>query len=193
MTGGVNMTDNKILDLYEARSESAISETAKQYGTYCTTIAMRILQNNEDSEEIVNDTYLKAWNAIPPQRPPVFSAFLGRITKNLSLDKHKARKTQKRGGNEIALLLSEIEEFVSSGYNLEKEVDSKVFKELIEKFLFSIEKNDRLIFVRRYWFNDSITAISERYDMSESKVKSSLFRTRKKLKTHLEKEGVHYE
>jgi RNA polymerase sigma-70 factor (ECF subfamily) len=187
------MTDNQILDLYEARSECAISETAKQYGTYCTAIAMRILQNTEDSEEAVNDTYLKAWNAIPPQRPPIFSSFLGRITKNLSLDRYRAKKSRKRGGDDTAVLLSEIEEFVRSGYNLEKEVDSIFLSELIRKFLCSIGKNDRLFFMRRYWHNDSIITISQRYGVSESKVKSALFRTRRKLKTYLEKEGVHYE
>jgi len=187
------MTDNEILDLYEARSESAISETAKQYGTYCTAIAIRILQNDEDSKEVVNDTYLKAWNAIPPQRPPALSSFLGRITKNLSLDRYRAKKSQKRSGDDMAVLLSEVEDFVRSGYNLENEVDSIVLSDLIQKFLYSIEKNDRLFFMRRYWHNDSIIAISERYGMSESKVKSSLFRTRNKLKAHLEKEGVHYE
>jgi RNA polymerase sigma-70 factor (ECF subfamily) len=187
------MIDSKILDLYETRCESAINETAKQYGSYCMAVAMRILHNNEDAEEIVNDTYLKAWNAIPPQRPPVFSSFLGRIAKNLALNKYRAGKTQKRSGSEITLLLSELEDCVSAGFTLEREVDSRALRELIENFLLSTSKNDRMFFVRRYWHNDSIADISKHFSASESKVKSSLFRTRKKLKTHLEKEGVYYE
>ena len=95
-----------ILDLYWARSESAINETAKKYGNYCFTIATNILQNNEDAEECVNDTYLKAWDNIPPQRPGIFSSFLGKITRNLSLNKYKERKTKKHGGGEVALLFS---------------------------------------------------------------------------------------
>jgi len=106
------MNDTEILDLYWARSESAISETAQQYGSYCASIAINILRNKEDAEECVNDAYLKAWNAIPPQRPTVLSSFLGRITRNLSFDKYKARKAQKRGGDETALLLSELEDCI---------------------------------------------------------------------------------
>jgi len=189
----MGLTDFALIDLYEARSESAIEETAKQYGSFCTAISMRILHNREDAEEVANDAYLKVWSLIPPQRPLVFSSFLAKITKNLALDKYRASKAKKRGFETTALMLSELEECIDSGFNLEKEVDSIVFKELIQKFLHVLEKNDRLFFMRRYWHNDSIIDISRRYNVSESKVKSNLFRTRNKLKTYLEKEGIHYE
>ena len=153
-------------------------------------IAMNILRNEEDSEECVNDTYLKAWNAIPPQCPAIFSSFLGRITRNLSLDKYKARKTQKRGGDETALLLSELEDCVAAVQTIEDEFDAKLLEEAIETFLSAIPLDDRLLFVRRYWYADSIAGIAERFSISESKVKTTLFRTRNKLKNHLKKEGI---
>lgn len=183
------MTDMEILDLYWARSESAISETARQYGSYCIAIAMNILRNKEDSDECVNDTYLKTWNAIPPQRPAVFSSFLGRITRNLSLDKYKARKAQKRSGDETALLLSELEDSVPAAHRVEDAVEAGFLEETIENFLSAIQLEDRVLFVRRYWYADSIAGIAKRFAMSESKVKTNLFRTRSKLKHYLEKES----
>lgn len=184
------MNDTEILNLYWARSESAISETARQYGSYCTAIAMNILRNNEDAEECVNDTYLKAWNAIPPQRPSILSSFLGRIARNISFDKYKARKAQKRSGDETALLLSELEDCIPDTHTVEDEFEANILEEAIENFLSTIQPNDRILFVRRYWYADSIAEISKRFDMSESKVKTSLFRTRNKLKQYLEKEGM---
>ena len=184
------MDDTAILDLYLERSESAISETAKHYGPFCSAIAMNILQIKEDAEECVNDTYLKAWNAIPPQRPSVFSSFLGRITRNLSLDRYKARKTQKRSGDETALLLSELDECIRSDSNVEDEIEAEAVAKMIDEFLSGIAKDDRLLFVRRYWYADSIARIAARFAVGESKVKTSLFRMRNKLKDYLEREGV---
>ena len=184
------MTDNEILDLYWERSESAIHETARQYGVFCTRISMNILRNNEDAEECVNDTYLKTWNAIPPQRPAVFSSFLGRITRNLSLNRYKARKAQKRSGDETSVLLSELDECVPSGNSVEGEVEVEFIAEAIDSFLGAIKKDDRVFFVRRYWYADSIVQIAGSFAVSESRVKSSLLRTRNKLKDYLEKEGV---
>lgn len=183
------MTDMGILDLYWARSESAITETALKYGSYCSTIALNILRNNEDSEECVNDAYLNAWNAIPPQRPAVLSSFLGRIVRNLSLDKYKSRKAEKRSGDETALLLSELQDCVPSIYSVVDEVEAKVLEKIIDSFLSQIEKPDRVFFMRRYWYADQISLIAERFAISESRVKTSLYRTRKKLKITLEKEG----
>ena len=184
------VTDNEIIDLYWVRSESAIQETVRQYGSFCTTISMNILKNKEDAEECVNDTYLKAWDAIPPQRPTVFSSFLGRIVRNLSLDRYKARKAQKRSIDETALLLSELDDCIPSTSSVEDEVDTGILEEMIDRFLSSIGKDDRVFFVRRYWFADPITGIAERFAVGESKVKTSLFRTRNKLREYLEKEGV---
>jgi len=151
---------------------------------------MNILNNKEDAEECVNDTYLRAWNAIPPQRPTVFSSFLGRITRNLSLDRYKARKAQKRSVDETALLLSELEDCIPSNNDVESEAEMGILEEIIDRFLSAIGKDDRVFFVRRYWFADSIAGITERFKVSESRVKTSLFRTRNKLREYLEKEGV---
>ena len=184
------MEDEKILELYRKRAESAIEETALKYGGYCTKIAMNILNSREDCAECVNDTYLNAWNAIPPQRPAIFSAFLGRITRNLSLNKYKAQRTKKRGGNELPLLLDELEECISSPENVESEYEAGELAKTISIFLYSIDRESRIVFVRRYWYIDSISDIAERLQMSEPKVKSMLFRTRNKLKAYLEHEGV---
>ena len=179
-----------IIDLYLERSESAINETALKYGNYCSKIAMNILHNKEDSEECVNDTYLKTWDSIPPQQPTKFSAFLGRITRNLSFNKYKARNTQKRGGSDMELLLSELEDCIPSESSVEMEYEAGQTAKIIDRFLTASTPENRILFVRRYWYTDSIADIAERFSMSESKVKSSLLRTRNKLKDYLEKEGV---
>ena len=184
------MTDTELLDLYWERSESAIEETARQYGPFCTAICMNILRNNEDAEECVNDTYLRTWNAIPAQRPTAFPSFLGRIARNLSLDRYKARKANKRTGDETAMLLSELDECIPSDSDVEAEVEMRIVAEAIDRFLSGIGLGDRIFFVRRYWYADAIAEIAEHFSVSESKVKTSLFRTRIKLKEHLGKEGV---
>lgn len=184
------MNDDRIVDLYWARSESAIGETAKAYGNYCFTIANNILQNSEDSEECVNDTYLNAWNAIPPQRPLILRAFLGKITRNLSINKYRERRALKRGGNEIDLLYGELEDCIPSASDVEGEYEAKLVIEAINSFLLSLDEEKRVTFVKRYWYADSVGSIATHFQMSESKVKSMLFRIRKALKAHLEKEGV---
>jgi RNA polymerase sigma-70 factor (ECF subfamily) len=190
------LTDAQIIDLYEQRNEQAIAQTQEQYGSYCLSIAMRVLHNVQDAQECVNDAYLNAWNAIPPQRPVSFASFLGKIVKNLSLNKYKSRMTQKRAGcekNEFAVILSELENCVpaaTSPNSVEEEVDMRLLKSEIERFLHTLSKNDAVLFVYRYWHNESISEISARFTLSESNVKSNLFRTRNKLRTFLKKEGV---
>ena len=184
------MTDAEIIELYFERSEAAIEETAKRYGAYCSAIAMNILHNREDGEECVNDTFLKAWNAIPPQRPVKLSSFLGRITRNLSLNKYESRNTQKRIGNETALLLSELEEMLPIAQNVEEQAETNELAQEIDKFLLTIERQDAAFMVRRYWYGDSVTQIAKRFDAGESRVKTNLFRTRKKLKNYLESRGI---
>lgn len=184
------MEDSEIIELFFTRSESAISETVKKYGKYCSKIAMNILSSSEDAEECISDAYLSAWNNIPPVRPTLFSAFLGRIVRNLSINKYKANHTKKRGGHETNLVLSELEECIPSGSNVESEQEAKVIAKTIDSFLRTIDDESRIIFVRRYWYADSIADISSCYHMSESKVKSMLFRIRNKLRTYLEKEGI---
>ena len=184
------MEDSMILALYNNREEAAITETASKYGGYCTKIAMNILNNRQDADECVNDTWLKAWNAIPPKMPAVLSLFLGRITRNLSIDVYNANRRKKRGGDDTTIMLEELGECISMSSNTEDDFDFKETKEAINSFLRSIKEEPRVVFIRRYWYADSVADIARRYKMSESKVKSLLMRTRNKLKQYLEEGGV---
>lgn len=183
------MDDEMIIDLYWERSESAIAETSNKYGRYCRAIAFNILANNADAEECENDTYMAAWNTMPSARPNKLLAFLGRVTRNIALDRYDYNKAKKRNG-EFDILLSELEDFISAQNNVETEYDAGQVSKLISDFLRSTDAEKRVIFLRRYWFSDSIKDISKQFGMSESKIKSILFRMRKKLKKYLEKEGV---
>jgi RNA polymerase sigma-70 factor (ECF subfamily) len=184
------LEDSIILALFNERDESAITETAAKYGGYCRKIALNILKNKEDADECVNDTWLRAWNAIPPHKPTVMSSFLGRITRNLSVDAYEKRAAKKRGGDSLTLIFDELEECLHSNSNVEAEFEAHETGNLISAFLKTVSKESRIVFVRRYWYADSISQISELLAMNENKVKTILFRTRKKLKTELEKEGV---
>jgi RNA polymerase sigma factor (sigma-70 family) len=184
------MEDSKIIDLYWARNENAISETAKKYSRYCHLISFNILHNTEDAEECVNDTYLNAWNAIPPKRPNCLATFLGKITRNLSLDKFKKHSAQKRGHGQMDLALSELDEVLPSATGVEQAIDEKELVKLLDEFLGGLPQQKRIMFVQRYWYLMPIKAIAEQLSMSESKVKSALFRIRNELKAHFEKEGV---
>lgn len=183
------MDDNRIVALYWARDEQAISETSVKYGAYCQQIALNILQNMQDAEECVNDTYLRAWNSIPPQRPTKLGAFLGKITRHLALDKFKARAAAKRQGEAFSVSLEELSECVSSG-DFEADMDARAIGEAINEFLKKELPTARKIFVCRYFYGDSIEEICRRYGMTEAKVKSSLFRSRARLRAHFEKEGI---
>jgi RNA polymerase sigma-70 factor (ECF subfamily) len=185
------MSDTAIIDLYLARDESAISETEKQYGAYCLGIAVRILHNREDAAEVVNDAYLAAWNAIPPEKPRKFSTFLGRIARNLSLDRAKSANAQKRGGGETVRLLSELEGCVPDSRSVEDAVDNNILEAAINSFLSEIDKEDTAYFVYRYWHGESVGEIARQFAVSEGKVAMNLCRTRKKLKIYLEKRGVY--
>jgi RNA polymerase sigma-70 factor (ECF subfamily) len=182
--------DLQIIELYWARAESAISESEKKYGRYCRSIAYRILYNEEDSEECVSDTYLKAWNSIPPQRPSALKLFLGRITRNLSLDRYEQRTAGKRGYGEVPLALDELRECVPAGDAAERMVEDIVLAELFDRFLAGLSAEGRRLFVLRYWHLYSIKEISSICNLKESKVKMSLMRSRNKLKQLLEKEGI---
>lgn len=183
------MEDRKIIDLYQSREERAISETDRKYGPYCYKIAYNILENKEDSEESVYDTYLDAWNAIPPHRPAMLASFLGKITRRISIDRWRHRTAIKRGGNEIDLALDELDWCVSDSRSLEDEMDRKELVRVINHFLSSLSVVDRRIFMQRYWAMASIKDIATTYGFSQSKVTSILHRTRKKLRLILEKEG----
>jgi len=184
------LEDEKIIELYFERNESAISETAEKYGNYLYKIAFNILSDNEDSEESVNDTYMSAWNTIPPEKPNVFSAFLSKITRYISLNRYRARKTEKRGGGEIDAAFEEIEECVPDKSNIYDEIETKELAEIISDYLKKLPETERKIFVCRYYYLDSLSDISKQFGFSQSKVASMLHRTRKKILSHLEKEGV---
>lgn len=184
------MEDARIVDLYWARSETAIDETSAKYGKYCYAIAHNILANAEDADESVNDTYLAAWNSIPPQRPSVLSSFLGKITRRISIDKWRTRNAEKRGGGEIILALDELSDCVPSSRNVEQEVEAAILGKLIDNFVMSLPITERRVFICRYWYLDPIASICQQFGFSQSKVKVMLHRTRNSLRYYLEKEGV---
>ena len=184
------MEDQAIIDLYWARKEQALEESDRKYGGFCRTIAYNILHSLEDSEECVNDTWLRAWNTMPPQRPGVLQAFLGRITRNLSLDRYKAARADKRGGGQMPLALEELGDCVPSAASVEEALALEELTRLLDRFLRALPERECCIFLRRYWYVDGTKEIARRYDMAEGSVKSTLYRTRQKLRAALEKEGV---
>ena len=183
------MDDKSIIDLYLDRSEQAISETSVKYRKYCFSIAFNILSDKEDSEESVNDTYLAAWNNIPPRVPSILSTFLGKITRNISLNRWKSRRAYKRGGGEVPLALDELEECISTGESVEDTFEKKELLRSMNRFLDALPDTERNLFVCRYWYLDPIHDIAQRFGFTESKVTSMLHRIRGKLRKHLEKEG----
>ena len=184
------MEDERIIDLYWQRSQEAISRTDEKYGRLCTKISLNILSNAQDAEECVSDTYMALWNSIPPQRPTCFQAFAAAIVRNLSLMKLREQYARKRGGGEFDLVLDELKDTIASGDSVEAECERKEFAAAVNQFLCTLSADDRNIFVCRYWFFASIAVIALRFKCSQSKVKTSLFRTRQKLRLYLSKEGL---
>lgn len=184
------MKDSEILDLYWAREEKAIEESQKSYGRYCYSIAWNILYDREDSDECVNDTWLRAWNAIPPERPGKLALFLGTITRNLSLDRWKGKHTVKRGSGEMMFALDELAECVPDSHTVEDAVCAGELERLLNRFLRELPEQECNVFLRRYWYVEEYSEIARRYGMKLNTVKTSLFRTRAKLKQYLEKEGI---
>ena len=184
------MEDSQIIRLYFDRSEEAISQTAIKYGKYCHTIAYHILHNYEDSEECVSETYWKAWRIIPPRRPRRLDAFLGKITRNLSLDMYRQYSADKRGGGEMTIALEELGECISAPGSMDDNADHMVLTDVLNGFLESLPVEHRRIFMRRYWYVSSVKEIAEDYGITESKVKMSLLRSRNQLKAVLQKEGI---
>lgn len=182
------MDDTKILDLYFSRNETAIEETDRAYGRNLFLLSNRILQDQQDSEENVSDTYMKAWNAIPPCRPNAFLAFLSKICRRLALDRLDWRKAAKRNAEVIALT-QEMQACIPDSA-LDRYTESREIASALEAFLGTLSKESRLIFLRRYLYVDTVNEIAKRYGISESKVKMQLHRTRAKLAEHLKKEGI---
>lgn len=184
------MDDHQIIDLYFLRSEQAIAETDAKYGHYCFRIAQRILDNREDSEESVSDTYLAVWQAVPPTRPPSLSLYLGRITRNLAIDRWRERHADKRGGQEFCLCLEELQDCVSGENGVELNEIQKEIAASLNRFLHAQTALVRKVFLRRYWYMDSIPEIAEAFGISQTNVTTILYRTRKKLYKQLKKEEL---
>ena len=183
------MEDKALIALYWAREEGAIRETAAKYGRLCSHVAGSILKSPEDCEECVNDTYLAVWNAIPTQRPDHFPVFIGRITRNLALKRWEYLSAAKRNPSAV-VSLEELGECVSGAASAESEAENRRIEEAIAAFLWAQEEEKRVVFLRRYWYFDPIETICQRTGLREGKVKSMLFAMRRKLREHLEREGI---
>ena len=184
------MQDQQIVELYWRRSEEAVRASADKYGPYCRTVAKSLLADPRDAEECVNDTWIGAWNAIPPHRPSRLRLFLGKITRRTACDRLRAGIAQKRGGGEYTAALEELGECVPSVPGADREVEDRELERMVDRFLHTLPERDCSVFLRRYWYVEPVERIAARYGMKENTVKTSLFRTRRKLRTYLEKEGI---
>ncbi|MBQ2855109.1 MAG: sigma-70 family RNA polymerase sigma factor [Oscillospiraceae bacterium] len=183
------MEDHEIIDLFFQRSEQAIVQTDQKYGGYCYSIAYNILENREDSRECVNDTYFTAWNTIPPSRPTIFSAFLAKLTRHLSIDRWRHQNARKRGGGTVEVALEELGDCVGSD-TPENKLQQQEITRVLNTFLGSLPETERNVFLCRYWYLDPIRTIADRTGFSQSKVASMLHRTRGKLRIVLEREEL---
>lgn len=182
------MEDKRIVELFFERSERAIEESEKKYGRYCYSVAYSILASREDTEEVVNDTYLRAWNAIPPHKPSRLGAFLARIARNLALDKYESRRRDRENVAAEAVL-DELADCLPDTEGLSV-TDELILRGAVDSFLASLGEQTRIVFMRRYWYMMPIAKIAQTSGMTEANVKTTLHRTRKAFKEHLEKEGV---
>ena len=184
------MEDSRIVELYWQRNEQAIAETESKYGHFCFAVARNILGSGEDARECVNDAFLGAWNAMPPHRPQILSSFLAKITRRLALKKRRSLSADKRGGGSVELSLAELEGCIPSGQSIDESLALAELTEIVNSFLAELPEDERRVFLRRYWYFDSIGAISARFGFGESKVKMMLKRTRDKLRVRLQKEDI---
>ena len=182
-----SIRDEKIIEMFFARDEKALGEVTRIWGGYCTSIARSLLGDDGAAEECVNDTYLKLWSSIPPAEPNPLKPYIGRVVRNCALDRLDRERAQKRGGGELPMLLSELEDCLSSR---DSEFDEGEISAAIDEFLRGCEKEIRVIFVRRYYYGDRIGDIARRMCQTESRVRSALHRTRKKLRAYLEARGI---
>ena len=183
------MEDKDIIQLFFDRNEQAIEETSMKHGNYCNSIAMNILKNRADAEECVADTYQKCWNSIPPNRPSVLRIFLGKITRNLSFNMYKRMNADKRGSGQLALILDELAEVISDENSVDNNIENKELLKEINIFLNGLSRQKRIMFVRRYWYSDSVTDIAKRLGISENNVSVNLNRIRKRLRRYLYERG----
>ena len=184
------MEDKRIVELYWERSDTAISETEKKYGKYCHYIAFNILNSSLDAEECVNDTYVKAWEAMPPHKPESLGGFLGKLTRNIALNRYAESRAQKRSPHTADLVFEEAAGLIPDPDSLSSPSDTIVLRDAINGFLGSLPKDTRIIFMRRYWYMCSIREIARSAGLTENNVKVILLRTRNRFKEYLEKEGI---
>jgi len=186
----IKINDKQILNLFWGREEEALDVTMQKYGRVLYTVAHNILQNRQDAEECVSDTLLQAWKAIPPKQPEYLGAYLAKITRNFSLQRWRKAGTAKRGGGQYDLILDELEETIPHPDSAEQSYEYAQTLRSINAYLAKMDADSRIVFVRRYFFGDSLGDICTRFNASQSKVKSMLFRARQKLKIHLQQEGI---
>ncbi|MDO5400918.1 MAG: sigma-70 family RNA polymerase sigma factor [Eubacteriales bacterium] len=184
------MDDSQIVELYWQRSEQAISETEEKYGGYCYSVAYNVLSSREDAQECVNDTYLAAWDNLPPHRPACLGSFLGKLTRRISISRWRRSSSQKRGGGQVLLALEELDGCVADPRDVEGTFQLKQTVRCLNRFLAALPKTERDVFLRRYFLLDGVKDIAESFGFTESKVKSMLLRTRTRLRTALEKEEL---
>ncbi len=187
------MDDSALVELYWQRDETALKISEDAYGAYCFQIAYNILGDAEDAKESVNDVWLAAWRSIPPHRPTVLQAFLGKLTRNISLKKRRGQRALKRGGGELPLIYEELADCIPAQGCVEQEAETTALSQCINRFLDSLPAVEQAVFLRRYWYFESIHTIAVQLRFSDSKVKSILHRLRKKLADALQKEGFRYE
>lgn len=187
---GRSMDDNSIICLFFSRNENAVSETQNKYGGYIRTLAFNITEKIEDAEECENDTYIKLWNSIPPENPLNFKAYIGRIARNCALSRFRYQNAAKRDIG-ISVILSELEDCIPSSFSVEDEVDAKELSSLISSWLYALTEENRVLFIRRYWYGESLKDLALRSGMSVSKLTSRMFSLRKQLKKELEQKGVY--
>lgn len=183
------MEDSAIIELYWARDEAAITHTDRKFGPFCRRLAFNILSDREDSEECVNDTWHRAWDTMPPQRPDSLRAYLGRIVRNLSISRLRQRTAQKRGGG-LDIMLSELEDCLPSSVGVEQTLEARELSEQINRWLRSLPQDDRVLFIRRYWYGETVNELAREWDLLPNQLAKRMLRLRLSLKTHLEREGV---
>lgn len=184
------MEDSQIIDLYWNRNENAIAQTAQKYGNFCHAIAFNVLSIHEDAEECVNDTYVQAWNSIPPQRPLMLKAWLGKVVRNLAINLWDKNHAQKRYQG-MDLVLDELEECVPAAKTVENAIEDKELGRVISGWLRTLKEDDRNLFVRRYWSGESVNDLADEWGISPNKLAQRMFRLRNSLKAALEKEEVY--
>lgn len=183
------MDDEKIINLYVLRDERAIKETQIKYGSYCNRIAGNVLSNHEDIEECLSDTWMTAWNKIPPVIPKSLKAFLGKIIRDISLSRYRSNHAQKRYTN-MEVMLDELEECIPSDFSVEKSLEQKELSEMINDWLRSLSREERVYFVRRYYYGDSVKNLAGEEGYSENQMAQKLMKLRKMLKAYLARKGV---